>query len=70
MAEISAEDVAAAEASLVQIKESGDREQINAAMQAVADLREGFRRQEAAAGRRSGLVTAADNDGTDEGGEG
>lgn len=54
--EITADDVAAAEAQLVQIKESGDDEAKRAAMEAVADLRSQFRQQQQAAGTRAGLI--------------
>lgn len=58
--QITAEAVAQAEASLVDIKSTGSREEQVAAMQAVADLRSAFRAQEEAAGARTGLVTTAE----------
>lgn len=52
MADISAEQVAAAEQHLLAVKESGTLEDRVAAMQAVNDLRSAYRAQEEAAGRR------------------
>lgn len=60
---ITSQDLAAAEASLVSIKESGSREEQVAAMQAVADLRSAFRAQEEAAGSRTGLIAATGEEG-------
>lgn len=55
MAEITAEQVAAAEADLVATKKRAKHghEDRTAAMQALADLRSAFRAQEEAAGRRT-----------------
>lgn len=56
--EITAENVAAAEAQLVDIKADPDTsaEEYKNAAQALTDLRQAFRLQEEAAGRRTGLV--------------
>lgn len=66
--EITAEELAAAEASLRDIKETAEpgSDERKAAMQAVADLRQAFREQESNAGRRTGLVAATDEDGSAE----
>lgn len=61
MAEITAEQVAAAEDNLAKVKKKKDPEAKREAMQALADLRAAYREQEEQAGRRTGLVTAEEN---------
>lgn len=62
--EITAADVAAAEAQLVAIKENGSDEERAAAAQAVTDLRAQYRQQEVDAGRRSAGIAPVVTDET------
>lgn len=54
--EISKAQLEAAEKHLLEVKKTGDVEDKKAAMDAVSALRQAFRLQEEAAGRRSGMV--------------
>lgn len=56
MAEISIADLDQAEAELRDAKESGDQEWKKTASENLASLRQAYRTQEEAAGRRGGIV--------------
>lgn len=52
MAEITLEQVTAAEEALIAAKDGGDRKKVKAAKEKLAPLRQAYRVQEVAAGRR------------------
>lgn len=62
MAEITLEQLAAAEQEMLDAKESGDAERKHEAGQAFADLRMAFKKQEEAAGRRNGLRAVVEDE--------